>query len=557
MANENNVSFGAFQIFSMIHRTIVLALLCGIGSLPATAQPLPRPKLVVGIVVDQMRWDYLYRYYDRYSGGGFKRLLNEGFSCENTYINHLPAFTAVGHTTIFSGSVPSIDGIAGNDWIDQTTGKDVYCTEDSTVQAVGGTGAAGKMSPRNLLATTITDELMLATNFRSRVVGVSLKDRASILPAGHTPTGAFWFDDVKGVFSTSTWYMTQLPEWVEKFNARKDPEELAAAGWNTMYPIQTYLQSTTDSTDWEGLFKDEKAPVFPHNILKAYKEDHDNIRASPFGNTLTIDFAKAAVEGYALGQRDVTDFLTINCASTDYVGHKYGPNSIEVEDTYLRFDKDLESFFTFLDAKVGKGNYTVFLTADHGASHAVNFMKAHQLPAGFSALRKIVQGLNDTLNAVTGTKDLVISSTNYYVNFNFARIRAAGLSLDSLKKAAMAYLSYQKGIQYVVDMANVAAANLPKVIQEMVINGYNRKRSGSILMIPDPGWFDGFDKGTTHGVWNPQDTHIPLLFMGWGIKHGVSYRTVHMTDITPTMSALLHIQVPDGNIGEAIPEVIK
>ncbi len=540
----------------MRHR-IIVALFFSIGLAPAIGQPIARPKLVVGIVVDQMRWDYLYRYYDRYGSGGFKRLLNEGFTCEDTYINHLPSYTAVGHTTIFSGSVPSIDGIAGNDWIDQATGKDIYCVEDSTAQPVGGTAPAGNMSPRNLLATTITDELMLATNFRSRVVGVSLKDRASILPAGHTPTGAFWFDDVKGVFSTSTWYMPQLPEWVEKFNALDEPEKLAAGGWNPLYPINTYVQSTADSTSWEGLFKGEKAPVFPHDILKAYKEDHDNIRSSPFGNTLTLDFARAAVEGYALGQRDITDFLTINCASTDYVGHKYGPNSIEIEDVYLRLDKDLAAFFTFLDGKVGKGNYTIFLTADHGASHAVNFMKAHQIPAGLSGMRKIMQGLNDTLATITGVKDLVISGTNYYVNFNFAHIRQAGLSMDSVRKASMTYLSHQAGIQYVIDMANIAAANLPGTIQEMVVNGYNRKRSGSILLLPDPGWFDGGDKGTTHGTWNPQDTHIPLVFMGWGVKHGSLYRTVHMIDIAPTVAALLHVQMPDGNIGQVIPELIR
>ena len=527
------------------------------GTVSLTAQPLARPKLVVGIVVDQMRWDYLYRYYDRYGAGGFRRLLNEGFSCEDTYINHLPSFTAVGHSTIFSGSVPAIDGIAGNDWIDQSTGRDVYCVEDSTAQPVGGTSPAGNMSPRNLLATTVTDELMLATNFRSRVVGVSLKDRASILPAGHTPTGAFWFDDVKGIFSTSTWYMSQLPEWVERFNALDEPEKLAAGGWNPLYPMNTYLQSTADSTPWEGLIKGEKAPVFPHDILKAYKEDHDNIRSSPFGNTLTLDFAKAAVDGYALGQRDFTDFLTINCASTDYVGHRYGPNSIEIEDVYLRLDKDLAGFFSYLDAKVGKGNYLVFLTADHGASHAVNFLKAHQIPAGLTGLRKMMQGLNDTLSSVTGVKDLVLSPANYYVNFNLAKIRQTGLSMDSLKRTTMTYLMHQPGLQYVIDMADIAAANLPKPLQEMVINGYNRKRSGSILLIPDPAWFDGSDHGTTHGTWNPQDTHIPLLFMGWGIKHGVSYRTVHMTDIAPTVSALLHIQAPNGNIGEVIPEVIK
>jgi predicted AlkP superfamily pyrophosphatase or phosphodiesterase len=543
----------------MRHRIIIagLILLCSMGTVSVMGQPLARPKLVIGIVVDQMRWDYLYRYYDRYGAGGFRRLLNEGFSCEDTYINHLPAFTAVGHSTIFSGSVPAIDGIAGNDWIDQATGKSVYCVEDSTVQPVGGTAPAGNMSPRNLLATTITDELMLATNFRSRVVGVSLKDRASILPAGHTPTGAFWFDDVKGIFSTSTWYMSQLPDWVQQFNALDEPEKLAAGGWHTLYPMSTYLQSTADSTPWEGLIKGEVSPVFPHDILKAYKEDHDNIRSSPFGNTLTLDFAKAAIDGYSLGQRDQTDFLTINCASTDYVGHRYGPNSIEIEDVYLRLDKDLANFFNYLDTKLGKWNYVVFLTADHGASHAVNFLKAHQLPAGLTGLRKLMQGLSDTLNAVTGVKDLVLAPANYYVNFNLAKVRQSGLSLDSLKKTTLAFLQHQSGLQYVVDMANVSGANLPKPIQEMVINGYNRKRSGSILMVPDPGWFDGSDRGTTHGVWNPQDTHIPLLFMGWGINHGVSYRTVHMTDIAPTVAALLHIQTPNGSIGEVIPEVIK
>jgi predicted AlkP superfamily pyrophosphatase or phosphodiesterase len=424
----------------------------------APTPSLARPKLVVGIVVDQMRWDYLYRYYARYGAGGFRRLLNEGFSCENTFINHLPAFTAVGHTTIFSGSVPAIDGIAGNDWIDQASGKSVYCTEDSTVQPVGGTSPAGNMSPRNLLATTITDELMLATNFQSRVVGVSLKDRASILPAGHTPTGAFWFDDVKGCFSTSTWYMNELPEWVTRFNARNEPDQLVAGGWNTLYPIDTYTESTVDDAPWEGLFKGETSPVFPHDIARFYKDDHDNIRSSPFGNTLTLDFARAAVDGYSLGQRNATDFLTINCASTDYVGHKYGPNSIEEEDVFLRLDKDLSAFFTFLDSKVGKGNYLVFLTADHGASHSVGFLKAHQIPAGLTGIKNLMRGLGDTLNSVFGTiKDLLLNSSNYYVNFNLAHIRQAGLSFDSLKKVAIVWLQSTAGLQYVIDMANIPA----------------------------------------------------------------------------------------------------
>ncbi|MBS1660431.1 MAG: alkaline phosphatase family protein [Bacteroidetes bacterium] len=521
-----------------------------------SAQP-PRPRLVVGIVVDQMRWDYLYRYSPRYTTGGFRRLLSEGFTCEDTYISHLPSYTAVGHSTIFTGSVPAIHGIAGNDWIDQASGKSIYCVGDTSAHPVGGTSPAGNMSPRNLLATTVTDELRLATNFRSRVVGVSLKDRASILPAGHNPTGAFWFDDVKGVFSTSTWYMNELPEWVTRFNAQNEPEKLIAGGWNPLYPIDTYVQSTTDSASWEGLFPGEKKPVFPHDIAKFYKIDHDNIRSSPFGNTLTLDFAKAAIEGYSLGQRDITDFLTINCASTDYVGHKYGPNSIEVEDVYLRLDKDLETFFNYLDQKVGKGNYTVFLTADHGASHNVDFFKEHHMPAGLSRFSTHIKKLNDTLAQIYKVDSLIISGSNYYVNFNLPRIQQHQLPLDQLKNICLSYLKQQTGIQYVIDMDNIAAANLPLPIREMAINGYNRKRSGSILILPEPGWFDGWDKGTTHGTWNPQDTHIPLVFMGWGIKHGQVYRTTHMTDIAPTIAALLHIQMPNGNIGEVISEVLK
>lgn len=523
-----------------------------------TPQPgITRPRLIVGIVVDQMRWDYLYRYYSRYGTGGFKRLLNEGFTCEDTYISHLPAFTAVGHTTIFTGSVPSIDGIAGNDWIDQATGKSVYCTQDDSVQPVGGTAPAGNMSPRNLLATTITDELMLASNFQSRVVGISLKDRASILPAGHTPTGAFWFDDVKGCFSTSTWYMKELPDWVSRFNAKDEPDQLVSGGWNTLYPIDTYKESTADNMPWEGLFKGETSPTFPHDIARFYKDDHDNIRSSPFGNTLTLDFAKAAVEGYSLGQRDATDFLTINCASTDYVGHKYGPNSIEEEDVFLRLDKDFAAFFSYLDAKVGKGNYLVFLTADHGASHSIDFMRFHQIPAGFVGIRNMMKQLGDTLNSVFGINDLLLNSSNYYVNFNLARVRQTGLSIDSLKRVAIYWLQQQQALQYVVDMADIEKAALPQPLHDMVINGYNRKRSGSILLIPNPGWFDGFDKGTTHGVWNPQDTHIPLVFMGWHIPHGALYRITHMTDIAPTLANLLHIQAPDGNIGQPITELIK
>lgn len=541
-------------------KRFLFSILLLITALSVFSQPVKRPKLVVGIVVDQMRWDYLYRYYDRYEAtGGFKRMLNEGFSCENTFINYIPSYTAVGHTTVFTGSVPAIHGIAGNGWIDQATGKGVYCTDDSTVQGVGSSSKAGKMSPRNLLATTITDELRMATNFQSKVIGVSLKDRASILPAGHNPTGAFWFDDAQGDFITSTWYMNELPKWVKDFNAKDEPSRLTATPWTTLYPINTYKQSTADDVKWEGKFKGETAPTFPHNLSELYKTDKDVIRSSPYGNTLTLNFAKAAVDGNNLGGGTATDFLTINCASTDYVGHKYGPNSIEVEDVYLRLDKDLGNFFRHLDQKLGKGNYLVFLTADHGAAHSINFMKEYKMPADFLQLNKIVTDLNNELKSQFGVEKLVLSDENYQINFNYAKIKESKADYVAVKQAALKFLRAVPELQFVIDIENIGAEPVPEAIKTRTINGYNAKRSGTVQLIPFAGWFEsGYNgTGTTHGTWNPYDTHIPLVWMGWGIKPGKSNREVYMTDISATLAALLRIQMPSGCVGHAITEITQ
>ncbi|WP_233522458.1 alkaline phosphatase PafA [Chitinophaga silvatica] len=544
-----------------MRQTVVAGLLgafAALQGLNATAQVNEKPKLIVGIVVDQMRWDYLYRYYDRYEAGGFKRMLGEGFSCENTYISHLPSFTAVGHSTIYTGSIPAIHGITGNDWPDQITGRKWYCTEDTIVQPVGTTGSEGRMSPRNLLATTITDELRLATNFRSKVVGVSLKDRASILPAGHNPNGAFWYDDSNSNFVTSSWYMNELPDWVKKFNNKKEPAKLMSRSWETMYPIKSYkLNSTEDDVAWEGTSKGEKAPVFPHELKEVFKNEPGIIRSTPFGNTLTLSFANAAVEGYDLGKGEATDFLTINCASTDYVGHKYGPNSIEVEDTYLRLDKDLSAFFSYLDQRVGKGNYLVFLTADHGAAHSIKFLQEHQIPAGLVERNKLIPALDSTLNARFGVSKLVSSFMNYHVSFDKEKIKAAKLDYNAVKAETVEFFQSQPGIQFAADLDNIGNSPLPEPIKSMAVNGYNPKRTGAVIVIPEPGWFEGSLKGTTHGNWNPFDIHIPLVFMGWHVKHGATNETVHMTDIAATLAAMLHIQMPSGCVGKPVKEVLQ
>ncbi|MES2649442.1 MAG: alkaline phosphatase PafA [Bacteroidota bacterium] len=519
--------------------------------------PTARPKLVVGIVVDQMRWDYLYRYYNRYTKGGLRRMLDLGFSCENTLINYIPSYTAVGHATIFTGSVPALHGIAGNNWVDQLTGKSMYCTDDSTVHSVGNESADGRMSPRNMLTTTITDELKMATNFQAKVIGVSLKDRASILPAGHSGE-AYWLDDASGNFITSSYYTSELPAWVKSFNNKKRIEALITNEWNTLYPIGTYIASDTDDKKWEGSFPGEAAPVFPHNLKEIYGKRKSSFRQTPFGNTLTLEMAKAALISNSMGKDSVTDFLAINCASTDYVGHQFGPNSIEVEDTYLRLDKDLESLFKLLDSAVGKNQYTVFLSADHGAAHSIGFMQEHKLPADYWYEGPLQDTLNKVLTAKYKVANLVSSIMNYQVNYNLAIIDSMELDYKAIKESTVAFLQRQPGISFAVDMSFIGQAPLPEPLESMMKNGYNFKRSGGVQIILNPGWFETYAKtGTTHGTWNPYDTHIPLVWYGWGIKKGSTNKEVYMTDIAATVAGLLHIQMPNGCVGKVIEEVIR
>lgn len=517
-----------------------------------------RPKLVVGLVVDQMRWDYLYRYYDKFGNDGFKRLLAEGYSLNNIHIPYVPTVTALGHTSIYTGSVPAIHGIAGNDWNDKETGKNVYCTTDENVQPVGTTNTkVGSHSPKNLWSTTITDELRLATNFQGKVIGVSLKDRASILPAGHTPNGAFWFDDSSGNFVTSTWYMKNLPQWIKDFNGQNLPDKLLANGWDTLLPINQYTESSPDNSSWEGLLGSAKTPTFPYSNLAAdYQSKKDNIRYTPFGNTLTLKLAEAAVEGEKLGSDNIVDMLAINLASTDYAGHKFGPNSIEVEDVYLRLDKDLAAFFKYLDSKVGKGNYTVFLSADHGASHAVGFLQEHKITTGFFG-EGMEKDINEKLKAKFGVDKLINAVDNYQVYFDRKLLRDNKLELDAVRDFTISELQKNPTVLYAVSVEKVQESTIPEPIKSRIINGINRQRSGDIQLISHDSMLPPYSKtGTTHSVWNSYDAHIPLIFMGWGIKQGESNKAYFMTDIAPTISALLHIQFPSGNVGNPIAEVI-
>jgi len=520
-------------------------------------KPIKQPKLVVGIVIDQMRWDYLYRYQNRYTDGGFKRIMKEGFNCQNTMINYVPTFTAPGHTCVYTGSVPAIHGIVANDWIDNETEKPVYCTEDNTVRTVGSDSKAGLNSPANLLATTVADELKLATNMQAKVFGLAIKDRGAILPAGHTADGAYWFDDVSGNFITSSYYGKELPEWMAGFNNNRWADTFIKQQWNTMYPIESYKLSLADDNPYEGKLKGEKAPVFPH-IAKQDGKGYGALRYLPGGNTIVLKAAKACINAEGLGKDDITDMLCISLSTPDYVGHMFTPNSIEAEDMYLRLDAELASFFNYLDRKVGEGNYTLFITADHGAAHNSNYLKSIYIPAGNKAESAALKELNAYVKEKVGKDSLVLDLSNYQVYLNEKRIASLEQEREDVKDAVAEWFKKQDGVAYVVDMEDMDDAVIPATIKEMIVNGYNRKRSGCIQVILEPGWYSGYGPtGTTHGTWNPYDAHIPLLWYGAGVKKGETHRTVHMTDIAATLSALLHIQMPNGCVGTVIQEVVE
>lgn len=517
------------------------------------------PKLVVGIVIDQMRWDYLYRYYSLYlPDGGFKRLLSRGFSCENTMIPYIPSFTACGHTSIYTGSVPAIDGITGNDWWDYDVSKLVYCAGDDNVETVGSNTTKGKMSPHNMLVTTIGDELHLATNFQSKVIGIALKDRAAILPAGHSANGAFWYDDSTGNWITSSYYMKDLPKWVKDLNSKKLVDSYYAKDWNTLYPIDAYSQSTSDKEPYEYRPFGGKEN-FPYDLKQFIGKNYGMIHVIPYGNTFTFEMAEAAINGEQLGKDSSTDLLAISLSTPDYIGHTFGPNSVEAEDDFLRLDRGIGSFLDFLDQQVGKGQYLVFLTADHGVAHVPAFLKQHSIPAGNVNDQKISDQLNALLKDKFNADNLVIGIINNQVFLDHNAL-VSGRSLDKQKvyEASIDFLIHQPGIYRAFALDALNEVTLNNTIKNKVINGYYPSRSGDIQIIFQPQWIDGFlTGGTTHGEWNPYDAHIPLIWYGWNIQPGKTNREVYMTDIAPTIAAMLHIQMPSGSIGHVIDDISK
>jgi predicted AlkP superfamily pyrophosphatase or phosphodiesterase len=521
-----------------------------------------RPKLVVGIVIDQMRYDYLYKYAKKYGKGGFKRLMKEGFSFEDAQYNYVPTFTGPGHTAIYTGATPGMSGIVANDWYDRSLGKTVYCVQDDTVYTVGSFSKLGKMSPKRELVSTIGDALKLSNGGKSKVIGISQKDRAAILPAGHRANAAYWLDDSTGNWITSTYYMKFLPQWVMRFNQQERVKAYLSKPWYASLPLSEYTESMPDDNPYEKPFKTESAPIFPHNlpVLMDKNGGLGLIKATPFGDDITKDFAIETIKNEHLGKGDETDMLTISFSSTDYVGHQFGTESIELEDTYIRMDKDLDTLLTFLDNYIGKNNVLVFLTADHGAAVNAQYLMDLGVPAGYVDDNALLGKVNGYLNSRYGSEVAAeFVNQQFYIKMETPSVitkTPIEVNKDSVEEEIANIASQWPGVERAIPAYKLDGIN-KDMINKKILNGYMVSRSGDVIINLYPNWLIYAKTGTTHGAPYDYDAHVPLLFWGGEIQHGSSPKEEPITNIAPTISWLLHIPNPDGCMGQPMGEVGK
>jgi predicted AlkP superfamily pyrophosphatase or phosphodiesterase len=536
-------------------KVLKLFLLIILLSLNSFAQK-KAPKLVVGIVVDQMRADYIYRYWNRFGEGGFKRLVNDGFFCKNTHYNYVPTYTGPGHCSIYTGCTPATHGIIANDWYVKETGLTMYCVSDSKVKPIGTASKNGMMSPNNQLTTTLGDELKLFTNGKSKVFGVSLKDRSSVLPAGHTANAAFWFDEETGNFVSSDWYVKDLPDWLKQFNAKKMAKTYLERGWNTLYGIETYTNSIADDNKYEKAPNGKPNPTFPYDYKEQIgKNAWGIIRATPWGNTITKDIAIECLRNEQLGKDDISDMLCISFSSTDYVGHSYGLRAVETEDVYLRLDKDLEELLKTLDAEVGQENYSLFLTADHGGADNAAYLKDQKIPAGYFKEPALELELKNFCTKIYGDP-LIKNISNQQIFLNMTKLWELKLSQEEVEKTLANKLLQMDGIAEAYPSSALKYEGYKgDNLKSLIANGYNHKRSGNVAFSYQTGWLDIQETGTTHGAAYTYDTHVPLIFFGAGIKKGESVKPYYITEVAPTISILLNNPFPNGCISKPIEEV--
>ena len=411
-----------------------------------------------------------------------------------------------------------------------------------------------------MYTTTVTDQLHLAQNMNGKTIGIAIKDRSAILPAGHTANAAYWFHGKqKGQWISSNFYMENLPNWVTDFNNSDKANNYLKTPWNTLYDINTYTNSIIDNNLFEGKFKGETATSFPHDIpnLKVTNGNFDILKGIPAGNSFTADFAKAAILGENLGKSEFTDFLAVSFSSTDYIGHQFGPASKEIEDTYLRLDKDIADLLSFLDKQIGKNKYTVFLTADHAAVDVPAYLQSLKIPAHYFDIQKFKQSALEITKKYFNSIELIENISNYQIFLNKQKIESLGLDKNKVADKLVEEILNFEGIYKAVTARTLQTTRFFDGIMNSLQNGYNQKISGDVMMIPYPATLIRGRTGTSHGSGYSYDTHIPLIFYGNGIKKGVSKSKYEIIDIAPTIANLLRIEAPNSSTGKIITEALK
>lgn len=542
---------------SRIMSLLLLPLLIAIaGPVPAEA-----PRLVLFIVVDQLRGDMPTRFYDRFGEGGFRSLMDEGLHYRNAHYRHANTFTAVGHATLATGGNTPEHGIAGNEWYDRATGAEVYCVEDKscTVPGAKGEAAAGR-SPRNLTSSTFADELILASGGKSRAFGVSIKDRGATLLAGRHGK-AFWYDPESGDFVTSTYYYPDTPEWLKQWNGAAPANAWVGESWELLHDASTYLYNAQDDRIGERPYKNMGA-TFPHPLpAEAGKDYYGGLRFTPMGDQLTLDLAQKLVEVEEIGQRDATDILTVSLSATDYIGHAFGPNSLEAEDNLLQLDKNLAAFLSWVDGKIGLDKTLIVLSSDHGMDDIPEFT-AH---LGCDAGRHVPENFLASANAALRERfqidaDLVVTFQNPSVYLDTAKLKELGLDQAVVERALAEALAALPGFDHAVTRTDILNGQLPdSPLMRRVARAFHPERSGDVLLIQSPSWYlypEAEKFAAMHGSPHSYDTYVPILFVGPGIAHGIVHRPVGPEDIAATLAARLGINPPSGNTGAPLLEVL-
>ncbi len=525
--------------------------------------PPDKPKLVIGIVVEQLRYDQLEKFRDRFSENGIRRLLNEGTYFKNASFAYMLTQSAPGHATIATGTEPAVHGITSDNWYLPLKNEMIYCTQDKNVNPVGGSFEAGLHSPENLLSSTFSDELKMATNGKARVFSIGLRESSSILSVGHSANTAFWYDNITGSWMSSTWYIDSLQAWVNDFNALRKTDAYLNNPWTLLKNKEDYTDCLPDSNNFETGFNG--AVFFPYDLKKMstkgnmlnIKRDYSLLRETPFGNSFTKDFAIRLIREERLGKDDITDFLAIDFSATDYIGHRFGPSSFETGDAILRLDKDIEELLTYVNDSIGKKNVLIYFTAAHGVSEIPSVLEKNRVPTGYFRQTEAIQLLKSYLNAVYGQGDWVKGYFEKQIFLNRILIEDAKIPLEDIQKKISRFMVQFSGVSSAYPYTAFEANDFSNGHLKRIVNSFSPQRSGDIIITLNPGWVEKNDYVTNHNSPYEYDSHVPLIWYGWTVNRATVTRKVNMTDIAATLSALCKVPFPNACSGEPLIELIR